>query len=134
MTDITSKIMEARSLSQGWTREKVRHALAALAELHPDGTVDWEERDEDWGRVISRGAAMAYVSARCPLAFVQADDETAAQRLSAQVDIVAITVQDFDVSSVSVDPSALSELTRRPLTENVLYDSASVNEIWWATV
>jgi len=134
MTDITSKIVSAGSLAHGWTPEKVRHALSALAELYPEGTVDWEEGNEEWGRVISRGEVTAYVSARCPLAFVQADDEAEAQRVSSQLSILAIAVQDFDAPSINVDPSALSELTRRPLTKNVSYDRASVNEIWWATV
>lgn len=134
MIDITRKIIEAGLLAHGWTREKARSALSALAALYPEATVDWEEGDENWGRVISRGAATAYVSARCPLAFVQADDEPAAERVSSQLDVVAIAVQDFDAPSFSVDPAALSELARRPLTENVRYDRASVNEIWWATV
>jgi hypothetical protein len=134
MIDITQKIVEAASPAHDWTGEKVRHALSTLAGLYPEATIDWEEGDEDWGRVISRGAATAYVSARRPLAFVQADDETAAQRVSSQLGIAAITVHDFDAPSLSVDPTALSELTRRPLTKNVLYDRASVNEIWWATV
>jgi hypothetical protein len=134
MTDITSKIVEASSRASLWTPEMVRHALSLLAELYPGSTVDWEEGDEEWGRVVSRGTAAAYVSARCPLAFVKADDETAAQRLSAQLGIVAVSVQDFDAHSVSVAPSALSELTRRPLTKNVSYEKASVNELWFATV
>jgi hypothetical protein len=128
MIDITQKFVEAGSLDHEWTRENVRHALSTLAGLYPEATVDWEEGDEDWGRVISRGAATAYVSARRPLAFVQADDGTAAQRISSQLGIVAIAVQDFDAPSLSVDPTALSGLTRRPLTKNVLYNRASVNE------
>ncbi|MGO9464937.1 MAG: hypothetical protein ACLQIB_10555 [Isosphaeraceae bacterium] len=134
MTDITSKMSAALSLARGWTRERVRHTLSALAELYPDGTVDWEEGDEDWGRVVSRGAATAYVSARCPVAFVEADDETAAQRVLTQLGLVAIVIQDFDAPTVSVDSSVLSQLTSRPLTKNVSYNRASVNELWWATV
>jgi hypothetical protein len=134
MTDITSKLVEAGALAHGWTREKVRDALSALARLYPDGTAEWEEGDEDWGRIISRGEAMAYVRAKCPLAFVRAEAEGAAQRVSSQVGLVAIAVQDFDTPSLSVDPSALSQLTRRTLTRNVSYDRASVNDIWWATV
>ncbi len=64
MTDITSKMSAALSLARGWTRERVRHTLSALAELYPDGTGEWEEGDEDWGRVVSRGSATAYGSAR----------------------------------------------------------------------
>lgn len=134
MTNITSKIVEARSLTSHWSSEKVRHALSVLAELYPGSVVDWEEGDEEWGRVISQGSEMAYVNARCPLIFVKARDETAGQRLSAQLDTVTIPAQDFDTPSISVDPSVLSELTRRPLTKNVSYDRVSVNEIWFATV
>lgn len=108
--------------------------MSALAGLHPDGQVDWEEGDEEWGRVISRGKEVAYVSARRPLAFVQADDEAATQPAWSWLGIVVIAVRDFDSPSISVDPSALADLTRRPLTENVSYRKASVNEIWWATV
>jgi hypothetical protein len=50
------------------------------------------------------------------------------------VGLIAIAVRDFDAPSIRVDPAALAHLTRRPLTENVSYDKASVNEIWWATV
>lgn len=134
MTDITSKVAGAVSSTHLWTREKVRHALSALVELYPEATVDWEEVDEDWGRVISRGEVTAYVNAICPLAFVQADDEATAQRVWPGLGIVAIAVPDFDAAALSVDPSVLSGLTRRPLTKNVSYDRASVNEIWWATV
>ena len=134
MTDITSKIVEARSLASHRAPEKVRHILSVLAELYPGSAIDWEEGDEEWGRVISQGAATAFVNARCPLDFVKADDDTAAQRISGQLGVVAIPVQDFDAPTLSVDPSALYELARRPLTKNVPCDSASVNEIWFATV
>jgi hypothetical protein len=134
MIDITQKIIEAGSHAHGWTREKARHALSVLAVLYPEATVDWEEGDEDWGRVICRGVATAYVSARCPLVFVQADDGTAARQVSSHLGVIAIAAQDFDVPSFSVDPSALSDLARRPLTRNVRYDRATVNDIWWATV
>jgi hypothetical protein len=122
------------SLCGGWTHEKARHALSALAQLYAEGAVDWEAGDEEWGRVMSRGEATAYMSARCPLAFVRADDESAVRPVSSRLGIIAIAVQDFDAPSISVDPAALSHLTRRPLTGNVPYGRASVNEIWWATV
>ena len=134
LMDITSKIDDARSPCSGWTHEKVRYALLALARLYPEGAVDWEEGDEEWGRVISRGEATAYMSARCPLAFVRADDEAAVGPVSSRLGIIAVAVQDFDDPSISVDPVALSNLTGRSLTENVSYGRASLNEIRWATV
>jgi hypothetical protein len=134
MTDITSRIVAAESLATGWGREKVRQALSALAELYPEGTVDWEEGDEDWGRVVSGGGVIAFVSAIRPIAFVLAHDELAAQRALLQMSIVIVPARDFDDRSFIVDPSVLSELARRPLTKNVSYNRASVNDIWWATV
>jgi len=134
MIDITFEIGHARSLGHDWTSERVRHALSELAALYPGGTIDWEEGDENWGRVVCRGETTAYVSARCPLAFVQADDVAAVEQVSSRLGIIAIAVRDFDAPTINVEPLALYDLAERPLTKNIPYDKASVNEIWWATV
>jgi len=134
MTDITPQVTEAALRCQGWTFERVRAALSVLAEVYSGATVDWEEPDEDWGRVISDGEPAAYISARCPIAFVRADGEAAAQSVLTTLGVVVISARDFDAPSFRVDRHVLSRLSRRPLTENVSYERTSVNEIWWATV
>ena len=134
MIDITSKINNALLLNHGWTNEKVRHSLLTLAELYPESMIDWEEGIEEWGRVVYCGKETAYVSARCPFAFIQAEDDEMCLRISSRLGLIGVVVRDFDEKSISVDHFVLSELTRRPLTKNVSYDRASVNEIWWATV
>ena len=134
MNDITSRIVAAEPLATGWGYEKVRQALSALSELYPQSTVDWEEGDEEWGRIISRGDVTAYVSAMRPIAFVLGDNELAANQALSQMSIVIIAARDFDDRFFSIDPSALSELAHRPLTKILSYGSVSVNEIWWATV
>jgi len=134
MIDLTSKLDDVRSLGHDWTREQVRRALSALAALCPGGTVDWEEGDEEWGRVISRGEVAAYVSARRPLAFILSHDEAEVRQVSSRLGLVAIAADDFDAPSFRVAPSALAHLTQRALTEHVCYDKASVNDLWYATV
>lgn len=134
MIDLTLKINNAKLLSCSWTHDKVRQALSTLAGYFPGDMVDWEEGDEEWGRVISRGEATAYVSARLPLAFVRSDHETAAQQVSLRMEIITISVPDFDAPAVTVDLGAISDLSGRALTKNVSYDRASVNDIWWATI
>lgn len=134
MIDITSQIENGISLGLDWTRDKVRLTLSVLAELYPESSVDWDVPDEEWGSVISCGAPKAYVSAKCPLAFVQTEDETMIQQISSRLGIIVIAMQDFDAPLISVDPSVLSKLAGRPLTDDVSYDQASVNDIWWATI
>lgn len=134
MIDITSKIDDAMALRGGWTRERVHQALSLLVRLYPEGVVDWDEGDEQWGRIIARGEARAYVSARCPLAFVWDESEEVVQGVSSRLGIIVMSVRDFDAPSISVDPAALSRLTRKPLPGVVSYGRASVNDIWWATV
>ena len=137
MIDITSKLNDAMLLSPGWTHEKVRHALSTLAALYPESEIDWEEGDEEWGRVVCCGKEKAFVSVRFPFVFVQADDEALRRQISSQLGVIAVAVRDFDDPSISVDPTVLSNFTGSPgspLTENVSYEAASVNDIWWATV
>lgn len=135
MMDITRHILEARSLATGWGRKKVRRALKALAKRYPEAAVDWEEGDEEWGCIVSCNDAVAYVSARYPIALVKIDGETApGGQPSLLPGVVVIGVRDFDDPCLSVDPSVLFELGQRPLSENVRYDRASVNDLWWATV
>jgi hypothetical protein len=134
MIDITPKINEAAALDRGWAEDEVRHALSDLASLFPEGIVDWEPGDEEWGRIVSRGEVTAYVSARLPIAFIRADDGGPARVIASRLGIVAISVPDFDATSIRVDPEVLSRLSQEPLTENVSHEAASVNDIWWATV
>ena len=134
MINITPKIIEAGALNREWTYDDVRYALSSLASQFAEGVFDWEEGDEEWGRVISLGEATAYVSARLPLAFIQADNSHPAQAVASRLGIIAIFVPDFDATAIRVDHEALSRLSQRPLTENVSYEAASVNEIWWSTV
>ena len=134
MIDITPKIRAVKLLAHVWTRERVCHALTELAGLYPGAAIDWEEGDEEWGRVVCGGKAVAIVSARCPFAFVEANEETLVQPISTRLGITVVTVPDFDARSITIDPPALSNFSEGPLTENVSCESVSVNDIWWATV
>lgn len=134
MIDITPKINEAGALDRAWTHDEVRHALATLAGLFAEGLVDWEPGDEEWGRIVSIGKVTAYVSARLPIVIIRGDDSGPARAIASQLGIVAIAVPDFDAIAIRVDLEALSRLSPGPLSENVSYEAASVNDIWWATV
>lgn len=134
MHDITRLITEARSRAADWTGGKVRRALRDLSARYPGSAMDWEEGGEAWGRVVAGHQAVAYVSAQAPFAFMRSDDPAEARGAAVRLGIVAVAVADFDAPVIRVDPAALAGLATRPLTVNVAYGKASVNDLWWATV
>jgi hypothetical protein len=134
MNDLTPVFVTASTICHEWSPETIRFVLSSLAKCFPQGTVDWEQGDESWGRVISGGKVVAYVSAYWPLAIVVPLCEKQAREACARIPIEFLVVPSFAEKAFSVDKEALETLYSRPLSGNIDYLQFSIDDLWWATV
>ena len=127
MINLTNDIKSAMALG---SRDHLRTAnLLALLASHFDGIVDWEQSDEEWGRVLVGQQMLAIVADRFPLVIVVESELPPAVEDQAHV----VRVQDMDGKDYQVDRSILEAAFGRPMTSNVNYDLMSIDELWWAT-
>lgn len=127
MINLTNDIKSAMALG---SRDHRRTAnLLALLASHFDGVVDWEQGDEEWGRVLAGQQVLAIVADRFPLVIVVGGRTPPVGNLAH-----VVRVKDMDGKDHQVDRSVLEEGFGRSITSNVNYDCMSIDELWWATI
>ena len=129
MMDLTDDFRAAYEKRASWSHELALQVLQRIAQ-GCDGTVDWEQGDEEWGRVLDGDVVVALVRARWPLVLVLESIDVGQQ----SSDTVVITYTDIEAPDFRIDPSWLCSAIERTLTENVNYESISISDLWWATV
>lgn len=133
MIDISSKIHEALTSGVEWTTSDVKDLLQKLSEQIKGSCVDWEPGDEEWGRVLSLGKEVAFVSAKLPFAIIHANmfDRS---RNPIRLGVVCVFVESFTEDVILVDRVLLSFLGSRPIPEGFAQNATNVIDIWYATV
>ncbi len=70
MTNLTSIFKRAAEGNKDWTLEDARRFLQEIAVAYPDSDVDWEQGDEEWGRVICGDSVVGLLCAKIPIAIL----------------------------------------------------------------
>jgi hypothetical protein len=132
--DISSRIESAWNHSPDWNEMHVRKALEFISPFASGSVIDWDEGDEQWARVLKDNVTVAIIHAAWPLLIVHADLAQAARTFADTNNATVIVADNFDDHCFSVDRRLLERLLGRELTQNISYDSLSINDLWWATV
>ncbi len=115
-----------------WNLGSTRSALSECKERMHDANIDWEEGDENWGRILQGGKVILLICALVPIAFVLTDHyATALKHLG---DCPAVPVESFSQDDFSIDRTLLTQILGREVSANVNYEQLSIDDIWWATV
>jgi hypothetical protein len=131
--DISSLVETASSNRYSWTGARVAETLARLNAQISGATVDWEENDEDWGRILSKdGNVGAYICIRLPLVIL--DDNAVRCGIATPPDVVRLEVPSMAAPILRADKHRLEVAFGRVLSPNVDYDAFSADDLWWATV
>lgn len=134
MIELTEMFKVAWS-SSFWTQESVRRVLDAIRNDLEESSLDWEPKDEEWGRVLVGQEVKALVCARVPVAVLIGTDWSQDLIVGLTRSGVAIIhTEDYEAVEYSVDRATLESIFERPLSENVDFSRCSINDIWWSTV
>lgn len=115
-----------------WRTHELRSALSECKEQIPDAIIDWEECDENWGRVLQGGKVILLISALVPIAFVLSDLQATVQKHLR--DCAIVPVESFSQQDFSIDRTLLEQVVGRDVSANVNCGQLSIDDIWWATV
>lgn len=134
ISDLTSDFWRANSIRDEWNEDYVREVLQYISGSVFRSAVDWDDGDEQWGRVLdSRELVLAFVCVPCPIVI----SLTTIRRLfrgDKNWPIVAVFVEDMSTRCYSVERLVLESIFGRQLSDKVDYESISIEEIWWSTV
>ena len=115
-----------------WGVAEARIVLAKCRARIGDSQIDWEEVDENWGRLVKDGEVILLVNALIPLAFVLSSHCDAL--LDILGDCLAVPVESFSSESFSVSRQLIEQVVGREVSNTVNYDHLSIDDLWWATV
>lgn len=132
--DISEAFEIAHKYSNIWTSQTVRKAIQIIVASGVGLQDDWEEGDEEWGRVLQDNNVVAIVCARLPLVFLHSSLAQLTPSLTEDCVVSVVVVRDFDDVTYAVSKSLLERLFERSVSENVSCDAMSINDLWWATV
>lgn len=131
--DISAIVETASGHRATWTAARFAQTLALLKAQLPGTVVDWEEHDEEWGRILSMdGSVGAYVY--CTLPMVILDDSVVRFGVITPPDVVRLEVPSMNASCLRADKDQLEAALGRALSPNIDYDAFSADDLWWATV
>lgn len=132
MIDLRQPISKAMAKRGQWDTSSFVAALHAVASSIENARIDWEQGDEEWGRVLKAdGQVAALVCVRVPFGFLCAP-EMDSSHLSPE--LTWVCVEDIEEPAFTVDKSLLEAVFGRELSENVNYGALSAQDVWWATV
>jgi len=132
MTDLTAILAKAITAKQFWHSSKVLAVLHTVESLIPNARVDWEQGDEESGRIIMPdGRVAALVCARLPFGFISAPEVDPA---ALPTELTWVQVASMSDAAFMVDQRALEYAFGRQLSDNVDYTALSAQDLWWATV
>jgi len=134
MTTLIECIEEAHRRKGQWDEQDVKDLLRVISCAINESQVDWDEGDELWARVLEGDEVVAIVSAVMPLAILKEPyrNHVSCQELAGSPQVYF--VDNFEMPAFATSKEALEGLFERSLTDNVTYDSMSINDLWWATV
>jgi hypothetical protein len=119
-------------LRTGWSNGEAKELLKAIVGMTPGSRVDWEEGDEEWGRVLSReDKVLALVSAKFPLSFVTT---TVSGQMLFPASVTVLSVKDMAEPQLRATRELMEQVFERPLSDNLDYGNLSAEDIWWTTV
>jgi hypothetical protein len=132
MTDLEAIWSKAIAARQHWQPTTVHDVLRKVASLVHAARVDWEQGDEEWGRVIAGdGHVAALVCARLPFGFIAASEVDPAVL---PTELTWVQVASMSDPAFCMDKRTLEETFGRELSDNVDYNALSAQDLWWATV
>jgi len=134
MTELTETLSVAASKSSEWSLEMARGVLSSIAKSVPGASVDWEQGDEAWGRVVAGREVVAFVHGTWPIVITSPFLEKSVRQVSTIGAAAVVVASSFSERAFCVDKAVLERLCSRPLSENVDYRELSINDLWWATV
>lgn len=134
MHDLSNVFEEARRKADNWSHQAVREALQRITSLKDDFQADWEEGDEEWGRVLEGDRVVAFVCARVPLVVLHTSIFVDLRQLSEEHGLAVEVVESFDENSYCVSRPLLERVFGKEISGNVSCDSLSICDLWWATV
>lgn len=131
-TDLTEIFEKAHNEKNSWSRDNVIRVLKILKDCIPESQVDWEEGDENWGRVIGYGEEVAFCNALVPVVVVHEKYSKCVQLTNLGCHL--IVVDSFSDHVFRIEPTILEQIVGRQVSRNVSYDELSILDLWWATV
>ena len=133
MKNLQDVILLADEKKKYWDKDKIRRVLAILSRAIKPSMVDWEEDDEEWGRIICGGDIIAIICVKLPLIIISSQYEAISKKIDG-ISCLVFPVRDFDLEKHRVSKSILERVFERKLSENLNYEELSINDIWWATI
>lgn len=134
MKDLTPTLRRAVYRTDIWSTDIASHVLSSLATAIPGSTVDWEQGDEQWGRVVRSGDVVGYVHAAWPLVIILSALEECVNQLSLALQCEVIVTADFADKVFCVEKTFLECMCARAVSDNIDYRRLSINDLWWATI
>jgi hypothetical protein len=132
MIDLRAILAKAIAAKQIWHSSMVLAVLHTVESFIPDAWVDWEQGDEEWGRIIMPdGKVAVLVCARLPLGFISAP---AVDPAALPTELTWVQVASMSDAAFIVDQRALEDAFGRQLSDNIDYTALSAQDLWWATV
>lgn len=132
MNDLRAILAKAIAAKQFWHPSMVLAVLHTVKSFIPGAQVDWEQGDEEWGRIITPdGEVAALVCARLPFGFISAPEVDPA---TLPIALTWVQVANMSEAAFTVDKRALEDAFERRLSDNIDYAALSAQDLWWATV
>jgi hypothetical protein len=129
MKDITAMLEAALTSQIKWSREAFLGQLNSLAASVEGASIDWEEGDENWGRVLVGSEVMAIVFRLHPLMIVR----STLHDYDAPAGVVVLVVDDMSADVFSVDRNVAETLAGRAMSSDWDAGQFSIDALWWAT-
>jgi hypothetical protein len=124
----------AEQSATGWSLDAAGRVLEQLRDCLDNSIIDWEKGDEEWGRIIQNQQVVALVCARLPFVIVLAKMKQAVEKALLGSSLSLVSVEDMSAKLFSVDKHILEFLFSKQLSDNIDYEHASIDDLWWATV
>jgi hypothetical protein len=135
MNGLLESLKNAQSGKSRWAIADVETLLKFLCKAIPNAQSDWERGDEMWARVLSGEEVSAIISVEMPLVILKGKHRYLADLLQNDLELFQVAVvEQFDEPALETSRDALEQIFNRSLSENLEYDSLSVDDLWWATV
>jgi len=115
-----------------WGAADVRSVLSDCKKRIKDSQIDWDEGDENWGRLVHDGKVIVFINALIPLAFLLSIHSNALKEILG--DCIVVPVESFSSESFSVNTQLLEQVVGREVSTNLNYDQLSIEDLWWATL
>lgn len=133
-TNLDGDFREALLGRKGWNPNSVRKVVAAFRSVLPAASVDWEEGDENWARLMIDGEVVAIVNALVPIVVVLSKLRDKVQGLAENNKVALIVADSFSDHSFCVDKQLVEQVVARELSSNIDYRSLSIDDLWWTTI